>query len=126
MMNCPKCKGVLTSQNTEKSIYKCSRCCGLWFPDGISAVHEAKALASDIDNNVTSACASFDAINEIHCPACHTLMTIDKGARQAHILFEVCPQCHSVFLDTGELKDFADFSPLERLKYSMKWINGKL
>ena len=106
-MTCPKCKSEMAKVFHESiEINRCTGCEGLWF-DMLEEEH-LKAIA-DSEDSVSGdpkVGKSFDNVDRIACPVCHTRMMRMVDARQPHIRYESCPVCYGVFFDAGEFRDY--------------------
>ena len=106
-MTCPKCRSEMARVFHESiEFHRCIDCEGLWF-DMLEDEHlKAIAGSEDIDVGSPQVGQSFDAVDRISCPVCHTRMVRMVDARQRHIHYESCPACYGVFFDAGEFRDY--------------------
>lgn len=116
-MDCPKCHGDLVHVNTPLgAIERCSTCYGLWFD--VMEHHEIVDFAPAVDTGDTEMGALYSEITDINCPVCPSIKMLKMiDAKQHHIHFESCPQCHGRFYDAGEYVDFTTVSLGDFLKH---------
>jgi Zn-finger nucleic acid-binding protein len=94
-------------------VNRCTGCDGLWF-DMLEEEHlKAIAHSEEIDIGDPKVGRSFDAVDRIDCPVCHTRMMRMVDARQPHIRYESCQVCYGVFFDAGEFRDYRQETVLD-------------
>ena len=103
-------------ENDNFSAMKCSSCRGIWFSHGDHEIAKKIKGIAAIDDNDSDAARAFNDIKIVKCPECNMSMIrmIDKD--QFHIQFDACTGCHGVYFDSGEFKDYAEHTLLERFK----------
>ena len=117
-MKCPKCIGKLEEKtyrmgDEELKIDACWVCSGLWFDEG----ELKRALKAHIAD---AAPASADARKvdydpgKAKCPRCQVEMHTRRKPGSAGLAQDVCPQCHGVWLDGGELEMLMRGGPVAR------------
>lgn len=94
-------------------VNRCTGCEGLWF-DMLEEEH-LKAIqgSEEIDIGDPKVGKSFDTVERIACPLCHTRMVRMVDAQQPHIRYESCPVCYGVFFDAGEFRDYKQETVLD-------------
>ena len=55
-------------------------------------------------------------VEQPKCPECGAVMEAQRDDEQKHILFDVCPEGHGVYLDAGEFTDLARKTLWDRFK----------
>ncbi len=126
-MDCPKCNSLMNKIEDESfSAMKCSGCSGIWFSHGDHEIAKKIKGAANIDDNDAHAAAAFNDFKIVSCPECnmHMIRMIDKD--QFHINFDACTNCHGVYFDSGEFKDFAEYTLAERIKQAFETFVGNL
>jgi len=118
-MQCPKCNSELESvMFKEIEIERCSGCKGLWFqPDELATLRNDSWMADYIlDEGKAKVGKEFDRIRDVDCPICGVKMEQQADADQSHIIYEVCPAGHGIFLDAGEFTDLVHKTFWDRFK----------
>ncbi len=106
-LNCPKCSSEM-EQVTYRSIEidRCQACGGLWF-DNLEHEQLKQLDGSErIDIGDPEVGKSYNTVDRISCPVCHTRTVRMVDAKQRHIRYESCPACSGVFFDAGEFTDY--------------------
>jgi Zn-finger nucleic acid-binding protein len=101
-MICPKCRqDTLTSfgQMEGVDIDFCSGCKGIWYDKGelafyVEAGDDVPDLAATLSAGRPAGCA---------CPRCQVELIESHYVPGEPLLIDICPRCHGVFLDRGEL-----------------------
>lgn len=108
-MHCPKCEGTLEAVvYADIEVDRCTHCKGIWF-DSLEAQTLKKTKGSEsIDIGDPKIGSKLDAIGNIDCPKCHTLMTKMVDPKQTHLWYEKCPVCYGIWFDAGEFKDYKE------------------
>lgn len=105
---CPKCGG-----NLEKVIYqeievdRCCQCRGIWF-DSLEA-EQLKSLkgSETIDSGHFQQQDTTESWQEpVNCPRCQVKMLKTLDFDEYPIWYETCLQCHGLWFDAGEFKQF--------------------
>ena len=105
-MNCPKCRALLTLNETEGHIgFNCANCHGLWLPGKFVASHH-----HGYDFNVESFRKSL-AENRLstttgHCPSCDHQLIVSLVKE---IELDWCDRCGGVWFDKTELTRLVTF-----------------
>ena len=126
-MDCPKCNNSMNEiSGPSFSAMKCGACSGIWFQDG--GHEKAKALEESvkIDETETNAAAVYNPERDINCPECKQKMMKMTDSAQLHIQFEACPDCNGVFFDSGEFKDFSEFTFIEKIEQVIETVRTNL
>ena len=100
-MNCPKCNSDMAPFNAEGiEMDLCDQCMGCWFDAGELAFYtETTEDVPDIAEAITVGSESGHS-----CPRCpETRLVEAQFIRTEDLLVDICPSCHGVFLDGGEL-----------------------
>ena len=102
-MNCPKCEtGVLNAVKVRSvEVDQCSACGGVWFDESEltamldCAKRDLKALAGKEN----------ERLNHKHgdCPRDGVKLTRMYSVPNQEVIVDVCPECHGIWLDGGEL-----------------------
>ena len=121
-MDCPKCPGKLETIKIEGvKIDKCYVCEGLWFDDkelkevikkdfkSLDFFDFDKNDADDIDEENVDGTEIKGVVKQLDmmpgkCPCCRESLNREKYKSMAEIDVDVCPKCHGVWLDGGEIK----------------------
>lgn len=108
-MQCPKCGSLFeTVKYAGIEVDRCTKCRGIWFDaaerEGLKAVRGSEV----IDVGDPEVGKTYNVIDRIECPRCHTQMIRMVDAKQSHIWFESCPVCYGSFLDAGEFRDYKE------------------
>lgn len=118
-MNCPKCYSKMeNTRYKELDILRCVGCKGLWFnPNDLAELRKNTWMADYIlDEGKPKVGREYNRVRDIACPECKSGMNQDSDAEQPHIIYEVCPQGHGVFLDAGEFTDLVHKTFWDRFK----------
>ncbi|NEP36396.1 MULTISPECIES: zf-TFIIB domain-containing protein [unclassified Moorena] len=113
-LNCPKCKGKLepvTCHGIE--VDRCVNCKGIWF-DSLEAEILKKIKGSEsLDIGDPEIGSELNKINDdICCPRCGAKMIRMLDIDEYSIWYEKCFQCHGVWLDAGEFRQYKhNFQP---------------
>ncbi len=63
----------------------------------------------------------------LQCPSCNNEMETREYARCSQVMIDVCPKCHGIWLDQGEIKElelFFERSRLEARSLRMAFFTG--
>lgn len=112
-MKCPLDGSELFIENYEGDIMvnRCDVCHGTWLgKEELEAIQETReidytdelAIMTDLGYNAYQL-ASQKTGRTIHCPTCGTEMEAREYARCSQVMIDVCPYCHGIWLDRGEL-----------------------
>lgn len=114
MMNdsimCPRCnKGLVCATIddvvTEYSVFQCPSCEGYWF--GKSSELSELSKVSDLKIlEFTHMPSVEEQMEPLLCPNCEDKPLMDKveHRKDRRAIMDVCPKCHGVWLDRGELE----------------------
>lgn len=109
-LRCPGCPKValrpVHDQDTGLEIDTCSECQGLWFDPGeLRKFFTSQTIKKQfyLDDSVQSLQAVGYTISTKAraCPRCRKAM---KETLVSEVSVDICPECHGVWLDHGELK----------------------
>lgn len=124
-MQCPRDQSELRSERYEGEVRvdACPACSGIWLEkrelEQIEEAHEHKysaELAQMVDLGYNAyELAKQRELGPIHCPRCKAEMESREYARCSQVLIDVCPSCHGIWLDRGELEALELF--FERSRY---------
>lgn len=106
-MNCPRCSGQLQPTSLRElgltyDAQKCSSCEGLWIsPDQLTDI---ELTVDQRFVEVRSIPSAAEQQKAMLCPQCSggVVMQKVKSSRDQHVVMDVCPTCHRVWLDKGE------------------------
>ena len=88
------------------TVDRCTGCQGIWF-DGMEHRELKKAGGSaDLDVGSAKKGRENNALIDVACPKCGSVMDTVPDKYQKHIHYEVCPQGDGVYFDAGEFRDF--------------------
>jgi PAT family beta-lactamase induction signal transducer AmpG len=119
-IRCPKCRADMEQVTHEGiEVDRCSLCKGIWFDAGEIEALTEKQAAAVLDTGEVETGRQQDGTRDYECPRCGGSMGCIADARQPHISFESCSDCHGSFLDAGELSDLAHLSVGEFFKSLM-------
>ncbi len=116
-IRCPKCHADMEQVHVDGiEVDRCRSCQGLWFDAGEVEALSDKRAAAALDTGDAAIGEQHNLNRDYPCPRCHGEMQRTVDERQPHITFETCIECHGAFLDAGELRDLAEFTPGEFLR----------
>jgi uncharacterized protein len=118
-MKCPKCEGLLESVDfgTDISVMRCDSCHGLFSNTAtLEKMREQWLSDTVLDTGSAAVGARNNALQDIQCPGCHTIMERVEDIDQSHIQLDLCPSCDGVFLDAGELTDMKHVTLMDHIK----------
>ena len=96
-LSCPRCRGPMQLAVTEGTpLHLCPGCHGMWLESG--KLGEATERAAD-----PARPAARQEPGERPCPRCPVGLDRRPYADGYDIVVDVCPFCHGVYLDRGEL-----------------------
>ncbi len=108
-MQCPKCQSAMEELEIHKvTVTRCTNCLGLFFDRSKHEYLKDKEDAEDIDIGDPEIGKLFNKKDDIFCPDCAAPMIKMVVADQAHIEYESCSKCFSVFFDAGEFRDYLE------------------
>ena len=102
-IECPKCGSPLTPRTIETvSVDQCTQCQGIWFDEKeleavLTRSHNLRrGLRTDHTN---------PGLNQKRgtCPRDRTAMLRAFSAADEKVVLDMCPECHGLWLDGGEL-----------------------
>ena len=106
-MECPKCYGEMTNVLQEGAVVdRCGNCHGLYFDQLTQALLPDLMSQDAIDSGSDEMGAAYDEMVYVECPKCDKIMDQRLIEEPVRIRFELCPTCHSTFLDAGELREY--------------------
>ena len=125
-MKCPTDQTELTRQTYEADIEVdvCPSCHGMWLDRG-----ELEAIEEKIENDYIEEMNKFPdyagraydmALQQkqsvIHCPNCRTDMERKEYAYSSQVMIDLCPHCHGIWLDKGEIRALEVFFEKSRME----------
>ncbi|NQV14035.1 zf-TFIIB domain-containing protein [bacterium] len=117
-MQCPKCKQYMKAIVYEGiEVNRCTNCYGLWFDSFEQEDLKKLSGAEVIDIADVDIGRKQNLKTEIRCPVDHVEMIQETDRQQAHIQFERCPECQGVYFDSGEFRDYKNFTIGEFFRY---------
>ena len=126
-MLCPKCDNPMQDlEQQDFKAFKCDGCSGIWFRDGGHEIARHLDDAGEIDQPDSNAAAAYNPLRQINCPECRQRLIKMTDSTQLHIQFEACPDCNGVFFDSGEFRDFTEFTLVEKIKQVMDTLRTNL
>lgn len=126
-MNCPKCQNsFIEIKNDSFSAMKCEGCSGLWLDSKAIEIVKKSNDGALVDDANEHAAAVYNDVTKIQCPECDQTMIKMVDKDQLHVEYEACANCDSVFFDSSEFKDLADFTLLEKVKQTFETVVSNL
>ncbi len=127
-MHCPKCRQDTLAEFGQVEgvlIDFCSSCGGIWFDAGELAFY----VETDEDvPDLPTAIAAGQPTEHI-CPRCHHTLVETRYLPDDPLLIDVCPSCHGIFLDKGEVPRVERLSArqggLERVVATVKHLEKR-
>lgn len=107
-LGCPRCRGALRkTEFADQLLLACPRCRGVWCGPGQLAELEGTKRdlpASEVD---------CEPVDGKACPTCPMPIQLDQRPYMdgSKLRVDVCPSCHGVWLDPGELKQVMKLRP---------------
>ncbi len=125
-MRCPVDKTELWSKIYEADIRvdACPACGGMWLDPGeLEGIQETKerdyseelARMPDLGYNAYKL-ARQKVGRTLYCPKCNIEMEAREYARCSQVMIDVCPECHGIWLDKGEIEALETFFERSRLE----------
>jgi len=111
-MQCPKCYGeteqVNSSGDSTMRVDRCMLCHGLYIDkltrEELDVLDGFVSADNGTDNGTDNLEIDYDEMVYVECPKCDKIMDQRLLETPVRIRFELCPSCHSTFLDAGELR----------------------
>ncbi|MFT4720650.1 MAG: Zn-finger nucleic acid-binding protein [Candidatus Azotimanducaceae bacterium] len=107
-MQCPKCYGeterVNSSDDCTMHVDRCMLCHGLYIDNLTREELDVLDGFASADNGAVNLDIDYDEMVYVECPKCDKIMDQRLLEAPVRIRFELCPSCHSTFLDAGELR----------------------
>jgi Zn-finger nucleic acid-binding protein len=107
-MQCPKCYGdteqVNSSGDSTMHVERCMLCNGLYIDELTREGLDILDGFVSADSGAVNLDIDYDAMVYVECPKCDKIMDQRLLEAPVRIRFELCPSCHSTFLDAGELR----------------------
>jgi Zn-finger nucleic acid-binding protein len=125
-MKCPIDQTELRVQNYEADIDvgACPSCGGMWLEKG-----ELEAIEDVREHDYTEELARMPDLGYraydfalakggrvLRCPKCARDMEAREYARCSQVMIDVCPSCHGIWLDKGELESLEVFFERSRFE----------
>jgi Zn-finger nucleic acid-binding protein len=118
-MQCPIDHTRLESKPYEADIEvgECPLCGGIWLERGeLEAIEDSREhdYSEELARMPDLGYRAYDLAlqkrdRHLVCSKCDTEMETREYARCSQVMIDVCPQCHGVWLDKGELEDLEIF-----------------
>jgi Zn-finger nucleic acid-binding protein len=108
-MQCPKCYGETEQFSSSSSgddvmrIERCLLCRGMYIDHLTREDLGTLETLVDVDRGGADQGSEYDEMVYVECPKCDKIMDQRLLETPMRIRFELCPSCHSTFLDAGEL-----------------------
>lgn len=127
-MKCPVDQTSLEAKPYEADIEvgECPTCGGMWLERG-----ELEAIEENPEHDHSAELARMPDLGyqayelalqkrdrHLACPKCGTEMETREYARCSQVVIDVCPGCHGVWLDKGELEALEIFYERSRMEAS--------
>ena len=113
-MECPKCYGEMaTVLDGDTTVDRCENCHGLYFDQLNQELLPALFGKEEVDTGSDELGSTYDDMVYVECPKCDKIMDQRLIEEPVRIRFELCPTCHSTFLDAGELRQYLSAEYLE-------------
>jgi Zn-finger nucleic acid-binding protein len=107
-MQCPKCYGeteqVISSGDDTMRIDRCLLCHGMYIDQLTREDFGTLETLINVDSGDVEVGSEYDEMVYVECPKCDKIMDQRLLETPVRIRFELCPSCHSTFLDAGELR----------------------
>lgn len=125
-MRCPIDNAELRAQTYEADIgvEVCPTCGGMWLEKG-----ELEGIEETIEHDYADELArmpdlgynAYQLVQQkagrtLHCPTCEIEMEKREYARCSQVMIDVCPSCHGIWLDKGEVEALEVFFERSRLE----------
>ncbi|HYW05280.1 MAG TPA: zf-TFIIB domain-containing protein [Gammaproteobacteria bacterium] len=127
-MECPVDGSELEEARWESdyAVDRCPRCGGIWLDRGeLEAIEETRErdYADELLRMPDLGYAAYELARQkrtrqLTCPSCEAGMETREYARCSQVMIDVCPKCHGVWLDRGELESLEIFFQRSRLEAS--------
>jgi len=117
-MYCPRDDfGLTTKVLSGSDVHQCTSCHGLWISKGsILALAEATHIPSLAQHVMNEKAPEHFELGALKCPADGTQMQF-RSMGQVEV--DICPSCHGVWLDRGELENLASQTSLQPARSHM-------
>lgn len=107
-MDCPRCKVALEPANLRElgvvfNAHRCPKCDGVWTdPKQLNEIEHTVQNKFFEWRHIPSA---TEQMQPLACPECasHPEMNKAESSRDAKVIMDICPECHNVWLDGGEM-----------------------
>ncbi len=106
------------------SVKSCPSCGGIWLDKNeLQAIQESDEhdYSEELSRIPFLASNAYEMARQklqpdIQCPACGVGMESREYARCSQVMIDVCPSCHGIWLDKGELEALEIFFERSRIK----------
>jgi uncharacterized protein len=126
-MICPRCKTVLTRKTIRDfdisvDVDYCTGCGGSWFDKG-----ELEQLEKTIEPTfleIRRIPDRKDQMEPLICPSCenHQILQKAEHPRDRKVIFDYCPTCKGIWLDSGELEAIQEENWILTIGKFFKWL----
>ncbi|HEX2936916.1 MAG TPA: zf-TFIIB domain-containing protein [Bacteroidales bacterium] len=125
---CPRCNAVLECTTIddvvkEYAVFQCPSCEGYWFSRS-SELNELSKVSDLSILEFTHMPSLEEQMEPLLCPSCEDKPLMDKveHKKDRRAIMDVCPKCHGVWLDSGELEAIQTESWGSLLGKLYKWL----
>lgn len=133
VVKCPIDETALVPQTYEADIKveACSCCGGMWLEqrdlESIQEVREHDYI-EEFFKMEDLGCRAYELALQkqgrvLQCPRCRRELETREYARCSQVMIDVCPQCHGIWLDKGELESVEIF--FERSRFEARDIRRR-
>ena len=128
MYCCPRCKSELAKEiidevTVEFSALKCPTCGGVWLEkqEDLLAIEKVTEPLLMEFRHIPS---HSEQMKPLVCPVCDNMQFMSKveSSRDHKVIMDVCPTCHGVWLDRGELRAIQQESWVSIMSRFYKWL----
>jgi uncharacterized protein len=126
-MNCPYDKTPFIKEIYESDIEidKCPQCRGIWLDPGeLEEIQKTQEIdySDRLEKHVNKDAVKYNKerqlkSNTINCPGCEILMEKHEHGHNSMIIVDICPSCHGLWLDEGELEALEIYYEKERINH---------
>ncbi len=129
-MKCPieEAELGLKVYEAEINVDSCPRCGGVWLEQGqlesIQETHDHEYI-DELFNMEDLGYRAYELALQkqgraLKCPRCRRELETREYARCSQVMIDVCPECHGIWLDRGELESLEVF--FERSRFAARDI----
>lgn len=125
-MKCPLDYTELQPKRYEDNIKVdvCPNCGGMWLDKGeLEVIQETRErdYSEELARMPDLGYKAYELAQQkigrrLQCPHCNNEMEAREYARCSQVMIDVCPHCHGIWLDKGEIEDLEIFFERSRLE----------